>query len=77
MNIYIHSFLDSFQIRSLWSIEYSPLCYTVAQYTPYYLSILCLVVYIYQTQSPNLSFSCPLVTVSLFSTSLTLFLFFK
>ena len=75
MYIYIISTLFKilFPYRSLQSIEKSSLCYTVG---PYQLSILYIVVCICQSQSPNLSFppSSPLVTISSFSTSVTLFL---
>ena len=53
------------------------LCYTVG---PYYLSILYIAMCISQSQSPNLSLLphiSPLVTMNLFSKSLSLFLFCK
>ena len=56
------------------SIEYSSLCYTLSSY---WLSILYVVVCICESQSPNLSLSpchSSLVIISLFSTSVTLFL---
>ena len=50
--LYIHSFSDSFPYRLLENIKYSSLCYIVG---PFQLSILSIVVYICQSQSPNLS----------------------
>ena len=41
-----------FPSRSLWNIKKSSLCYTAGSYQ---LSLLCRVVYICQSQSPNLS----------------------
>ena len=59
--------------RLLQSVEQNSLCYTVG---PYQLSILQIVGCICQCLSPNLSLPpYSLVTISLFSTSVTLFLF--
>ena len=60
--------------RLLQNIEYSPLSYAVG---PCWLSVLYIVVYIYESQTPNLSLSwlSPLVTISLFSMSVGLFVY--
>ena len=76
--IHIHIstlFQVPFPIRSLQSIEQSSLCYTVGSYYLFYIQQC---VYV----SPNLPvYPSPtlssLVTISLFSTSMTLFLFCK
>ena len=64
-----------FQILFLFSllqnIEFSSLCYTVG---PCGLSILNIAVWTCQSQTPNLPFPFPLVTISVFSKSLGLFL---
>ena len=75
VHIHIPTFLlDYFPYRSLQSIEQSSLYYPEC---PYQLFILYIVVCIFQCQSPNLSLPPPylLVTIRLFSTSVTLFLF--
>ena len=63
-----------FPFRLLQNTEQSSLCYTVG---PCRLSILNIVVCTCQSQSPNLSLPqlSPLVTLSLFSMSVSLFLF--
>ena len=61
--------------RLVLGIEYSSLCYIVH---PCWLSIVCIVVCVCQFHAPNLSLPTslsPLVTVSLFSMSVSLFLF--
>ena len=63
--------------RLLQSIEQSSLCYTVG---PCWLSILNITLRTCQSQTPSLSFPPtvpPLVTISLFSKSVSLFLFCK
>ena len=71
----LYSKVTLFPYRSLQSIEQSSLCYTVGSYQ---LSILYIVVCIYQSQSPSLCPSLsPLVTISLFCISVTPFLFCK
>ena len=75
--LYIYIYPLFFQIlfpyRSLQSIEQSSLCYTVG---PYLLSVSFIVVCICQSQSSNLfAPSLPTGNLSLFSTSVTLFLF--
>ena len=53
IHIHISTFLKIlFPYRSLWSIEKSSLCYTVG---PYELSVFYIVVFMCQSQSPNLS----------------------
>ena len=73
--IYIFFFRLFFHYRLLQGIEYSPLCYTVG---PCCLSTLYIVACICESQiadlSPPLS---SLVTISLFSMSVSLFLFYK
>ena len=67
------NFKDSFPKRQ--SIEWCSLCYIAGSYQ---LSILYIVMCIYQSQPPNLSLPpYHLVTISLFSTSITLLLFCK
>ena len=65
-----------FYYRLLQDIEYSSLCYTVGSCC---LPSLYIIVCICSSQTPNLSLPClsPLVTVSLFSMSVNLFLFCK
>ena len=65
-----------FQYRPKQSIEYSPLCYTAGHYL---LSVLQIVMCTCQSQSSNLSLplTYPLITISLFSASVTLFLFYR
>ena len=65
-----------FHYRLLKDFEYSSLCYTVG---PCCLSLLYIVVCICSFQTPNLSPSplSPLVTLGLFSMSVSLFLFCK
>ena len=59
-----------FHYRLLQDIEYSSLCYTVGPF----LSILYIAVCICQSQIPNLSLPpSPLVTINLFSMSVSLF----
>ena len=73
---YIYSFSYSFPLL-LQEIEYSSLCYTVG---PCCLSILYIVGCICWSHTPNLSLLhplSPLVTISLFSMSVSLFLFRK
>jgi len=73
-HIFIHSFSYSFHYGSSQDIEYRSLCYTVGPC----LSILLIIGCICEYQTPNLSLphcSSPLATTSLFSTSLSLFLF--
>jgi len=71
--IYIH-FQILFLYKLLQNIEYSSLCYTI---DPCWLSTLYILVCIYESQPPSLSLSplSPLVTISLFSMSVGLFLF--
>ena len=64
-----------FPFRLLHNMEQSSLCYTVG---PCWLSILNIIACIYQSQTPNLSLPPtfpPLVTINLFSKSVSLFLF--
>ena len=65
-----------FHYGLLQDIEYSSLCYTVG---PCCLLILCIIVCTCQSQTPNLSLSSlfPLVTISLLSISVSLFLIYK
>ena len=63
-----------FPHRLLQNIEPSSLNYTVG---PYWLSVLYIVVCIWQFQAPSLSNFFPLVSISLFSRSMSLFLFCK
>ena len=77
--IYIHIstlFQIPFYCRSSQSIRQSSLCCTIGSN---YLSVLFIEVYICQSQSPNLSHSlfASLVSKHFFSTSVSLFLFFK
>ena len=82
IHTFIHTYISVlcqilFHYRLLQDIEYSSLCYTVG---PFYLSTLYIVVCICQSQTPNLSLPdplSPLVTISLFSVSVNLFLFCK
>ena len=70
---YIHCFLDAFPIQVItgYWVEL-PVLYNR------FLSILYIVMCIYQSQYPNISLPIsPLVTPRLFSTSVTSFLFFK
>ena len=62
--------------RSPQSSEQNSLCYTVGSHQ---LSVLYIVVYVYQSQSPNSSHlpSPRLVSIRLFSTSVSLFLLCK
>ena len=70
--LYIHnipSFVDSLSMQVIQSTEQSSLRCTLG---PYQLSILYIVMCICQSQSPNLSPSYPPITLSLFSTSVTI-----
>ena len=72
--IHIHLsplFQISFSFRSPQSTEQSSLCYTVGSHK---LSLLYIVVYICQSQSPNSSHPLlpPLLCISLFSTSVSI-----
>ena len=68
-------FQGLFPYGLLQNIKSSSLCYTAGSNL---LSILYIVVCICQSQSPNLSLHPhPLVTISLFSTSVSLLLFCK
>ena len=73
MYIYIPSFWISFPFRSPQSIKQSSLCSTVGSHQ---LSTLYVIVYICQSQSRNSSHPAfpPLVSIHLFSTSVSLFL---
>ena len=54
--IYTYFFLVSFPLWVIKDINYSPLCYTVGHYC---LCILFIVVYIYYSQTLNLSLTDP------------------
>ena len=75
--IYIYSFSDYFLLQIIKNIEYSSLCYTVGPCWLFILYIECVYVnpnfLIYPSPHPL----SPLVTVSLFSMSVSLFLFCK
>ena len=73
--IYIYVFHILFHYRLLQGTEYSSLCYTIS---PCCTSILYIIVCICWSQVPNLSllYLSPLVTLSLFSISVSLFLMY-
>ena len=76
VSIYLSFFKFFFYYRLLHVIEFSSLCYTVGSL----LFIIYIVMFIGSPQIPNLSLPpllSPLVTVSLFSMSVSLFLFCK
>ena len=69
----LHRVRHDWSDLAAWDIEYISLCNAIG---PCCLSILCIVVYICSSQTPNLSISLvsPLVTINLFSISVIRFL---